>query len=185
MSNATESEAAALRRLLLQHEIEQFLFMEADLLDRRDFAAWLQHLDDDFRLFVPITQNVRYDMLEQEQTRESRDMNWFDEGLDTIRKRIDQIATGLHWAEEPRSRTTHVLTNILIDKVEEDESVVSAVETSSILFLYRNRNQDETDFLVGRRRDRLRRHDSGWKVVRREVHLAQSVLLAKNLTTFF
>ena len=118
MSSSTERDAVALRRLLLQQEIEQFLFMEADLLDRRDFAAWLQHLDDDFRLFVPITQNVRYDMLEEEQTRESRDMNWFDEGLDTIRKRVDQIATGLHWAEEPRSRTTHVLTNILIDKIE-------------------------------------------------------------------
>ena len=43
---------------------------------------------------------------------------------------------------------------------------------------------DETDFLVGRRRDRLRRVGTSWQVVRRELLLDQSVLLAKNLSIF-
>ena len=39
---------------------------------------------------------------------------------------------------------------------------------------------------VGKREDLLRRDaDTGWKIARREILLEQSILLAKNLTTFF
>ncbi|KDC04099.1 ring hydroxylating beta subunit domain protein, partial [Bordetella bronchiseptica E012] len=40
-------------------------------------------------------------------------------------------------------------------------------------------------YFTGRRYDRLRRVGDGWQLVRREIHLPQNVLLAKNLTMFF
>lgn len=162
-----------------------YFFSECSFLDARDFPTWLEMLDEEFHLYMPISQNVRYDMLDQEQTREAAEMCWFDEGIDTIRKRVAQINTGLHWAEEPRSRTTHVLTNVRLDRIEEADGAVVAVDVSSAFFVYRNRGEIETDHLVGRRRDRLLRQGETWKIARREVHLSQSVLLAKNLTTFF
>ncbi|AMS40127.1 3-phenylpropionate/cinnamic acid dioxygenase subunit beta [Aminobacter aminovorans] len=172
-------------RILLEREVERFLYDEAELLDARQFSAWLDLLDDEFRLYVPITQNVRYDMKDQELSGEQRDMCWFDEGKETIRQRVEQIATGLHWAEEPRSRTTHMISNVRIKEAAGGEANGHVVSVSSAFLLYRNRGQIETDFLVGRRLDRLRRHEGSWKIERREVHLSQSVLLAKNLTTFF
>ena len=37
--------------------------------------------------------------------------------------------------------------------------------------IYRNRLNDETDLLVGKRKDVLRRAESGWKIARREIYL--------------
>jgi len=55
---------------------------------------------------------------------------------------------------------------------------------SSRFFVYRNRLETETDFLVGRREDLLRRENGNLKVASRKILIEQSVLLAKNLTTF-
>ena len=51
--------------------------------------------------------------------------------------------------------------------------------------IYRNRVETETDLLVGKREDMLRRVDGTWKISQRKVVLDQNVLLAKNLTFFF
>ena len=50
--------------------------------------------------------------------------------------------------------------------------------------IYRNRVETETDILVGRREDSLRRHGAGWLLARRKIILDQNVLLSKNLTFF-
>jgi 3-phenylpropionate/cinnamic acid dioxygenase small subunit len=50
--------------------------------------------------------------------------------------------------------------------------------------VYRNRVETETDVLVGKREDVLRRVNGHWKIARRMIVLDQSVLLAKNLTFF-
>ena len=59
------------------------------------------------------------------------------------------------------------------------------VAVKSRFLIYRNRVETETDFLVGKREDLLRRVDGGWRIARRKIILDQSVLLAKNLTFFF
>ncbi len=51
--------------------------------------------------------------------------------------------------------------------------------------IYRNRVETETDLLVGKREDRLRRAGDDWQIARRTIILDQNVLLAKNLTFFF
>jgi len=40
-------------------------------------------------------------------------------------------------------------------------------------------------WFVGKRNDTLRRTESGWRVLRREILLDQTVLLGKALTVFF
>ena len=102
-----------------------------------------------------------------------------DEGKETAELRVAQLATGRHWAEEPVSRVTHLVTNVRLESAELPE-----VDLSCRFVVYRNRVADETDFLVGRRKDRLRKTAGGWRVVRRKLLLDQSVLLAKNLSVF-
>ncbi len=51
--------------------------------------------------------------------------------------------------------------------------------------IYRNRVETETDILVGKREDLLRRDDGNWQIARRKIVLDQNVLLTKNLTFFF
>ncbi|HMH75464.1 MAG TPA: aromatic-ring-hydroxylating dioxygenase subunit beta, partial [Candidatus Udaeobacter sp.] len=58
------------------------------------------------------------------------------------------------------------------------------IAVKSRFLVYRNRVETETDLLVGKREDLLRRVDGCWRIARRKVILDQSVLLAKNLTFF-
>ena len=174
------ADAAALAQLLLHREIEEFLYNEAELLDARRFDEWLTLFTDDARYWMPMRRNVPHDDRAREFTREGADVNWFDEGKDTLTRRVAQIRTGVHWAEEPLSRICHMVSNVQVLHASDTE-----VGVKSRFLIYRNRVETETDVLVGKREDLLRRVNGGFKIARRRIVLDQSVLLAKNLTFFF
>ena len=176
----TPDRAAALDALLLQAEIERFFSAEAELLDERRFDAWLALLHEDLRYWMPMARNVRHDQPEREYTRAGSEANWFDEGKDILRKRVQQIQGGDHWAEEPRSRTTHLVANVRVASEEGPD-----VTTKCRFVVYTNRLDHDFEFFVGKRTDVLRRDVDGLKVLRRTIYLDQSVLLSRNLTTFF
>ncbi|HYI94976.1 MAG TPA: 3-phenylpropionate/cinnamic acid dioxygenase subunit beta [Bryobacteraceae bacterium] len=171
--------------LELQHEVEQFFYREADLLDDRQFNAWLELFSDDVRYWMPISMNVRFGDEASELTRERKDSAWMDEGKETLTQRVKQIMTGIHWAEEPKSRMSHLITNVRIVEVTPDDEKPERISTRCKFLVYRNRLHDEVDVLIGKRKDTLRRFEGSWKICRREIYLDQNVLLAKNLTTFF
>jgi 3-phenylpropionate/cinnamic acid dioxygenase small subunit len=176
---------STIANLLLKEEVSEFLFEESELLDERNFEEWLGLLTDDIRYWMPMRRNVKSNELDREFTREGQDINWFDEGKDTLERRVNQILTGVHWAEEPLSRIRHFVTNVQVVKA--DPSVPEAQEVSvrCRFLIYRNRVETETDFLIGKREDVLRKVDGYWKIAERKIILDQNVLLAKNLTFFF
>ena len=172
-------------RLLLKGEVEEFLYQEAELLDERRYEDWLSLLSDDIRYYMPMRRNVKFGELDREFTREGQDINWFDEGKDTLTRRVNQIQTGIHWAEEPLSRICHIVSNVQLLEANPSASDPKEVKVKSRFLVYRNRMQTETDFLVGKREDVLRRVHGGWNIAQRKIILDQSVLMAKNLTFFF
>src|SRR5262249_41844717 len=104
--------------LLLRQEIEDFLYREAELLDERRYREWRDLLADDVRYWMPMRRNVKLGEDDREFTRAQSDINWFDEGKDTLARRVRQIETGIHWAEEPRSRLSHLVTNVQVQDAE-------------------------------------------------------------------
>jgi 3-phenylpropionate/cinnamic acid dioxygenase small subunit len=184
---ATERDAL-LTRLLLKAEAEDFLAHEADLLDARRFRDWLALLTEDVTVWMPMTRNVKSGGDAAERTREGSDINWIDEGMETLRQRVTQLETGIHWAEQPPSRTTHMVSNVLVvdaeGELDSGPENVTGLDLRCRFMVYRNRNEDEEDFFIGKRSDRLRRVDGAWRLARREVYLDQNVLLAKNLPVF-
>ena len=170
-------------RLLLGQEITDFLYREAELLDERRYREWLDLLADDVRYWMPIRRNVKLGD-ESEFTRAQSDINWFDEGKDTLSRRVKQIETGIHWAEEPRSRLSHLVANVQVQKADPSFAAPREVSVTSRFLIYRNRVETETDILVGRREDQLRRNGASWLLARRKSILDQNVLLSKNLTFF-
>lgn len=172
-------------RLLLKQEIEDFLYEEAELLDERRFEEWLSMLTEDLRYFMPMRRNVKFGELDREFTREGQDISWFDEGKDTLTRRVNQILTGIHWAEEPLSRICHIVSNVQVLEATPTVLEPEEVKVKSRFIIYRNRVETETDILVGKREDVLRKVDGQWKVAQRKIILDQNVLLAKNLTFFF
>ena len=177
--------AEQITRLLLRQEIEEFLYHEAELLDERHYEDWLALIADDIRYWMPMRRNVKVGEHEREFTRADHEINWFDEGKETLDRRVKQIMTGIHWAEEPVSRITHIVSNVQL--IEATPSVADAAEVAvkCRFLVYRNRVETETDILVGKREDLLRRVDGGWRIARRKIILDQNVLMTKNLTFFF
>jgi len=172
-------------RALLKQEIEDFLYREADLLDERRYDEWLSLLAEDVRYWMPMRRNVKVDDREREFTREGRDISWFDEGKETLTRRVRQIQTGIHWAEEPVSRISHLITNVQLLEVNPPVGEPAEVSVRCRFLVYRNRVETETDILVGKREDLLRRDGAEWRIAHRKILLDQNVLLSKNLTFFF
>ena len=172
---------AELELVVLQHEIEQFLHAEAELLDERQFEQWLDLMTDDLQYSMPLRRNVAHgNHTTMENTRANEEICWFDDDKETLAKRVAQIRTGQHWAEEPLSRVCHMISNVQIL-----ERSASEVTVKCRLLVYRNRLQDEENLFIGKRQDVLRKVGSGWKIAKRTILIDQSVLLPKNLTVFF
>ena len=173
-----------LNYLDLIREIEDFFYKEADLLDEREYDRWLDLLTEDIVYWMPMRKNVSYANRGKDITAED-DVAWLHDDKETLIKRVRQIQTGLHWADEPVSRVSHVITNIRLTEPNAKLGEGTKATTTCRFIVYRNRLESETDLLVGRREDTLTRIHGQLKIARRKIILDQSVLLAKNLTMFF
>jgi phthalate 3,4-dioxygenase subunit beta len=161
----------------LYHEVVDWLYAEADLLDRRDLRGWLALLTDDIRYVVPVRVTTAHSL----DGSALPDMAHFDEDRYSLRKRIERFETEHAWAEDPPSRTRHFITNV---RCREGESA-GEVEAESNLLLFRSRGDvRDHDLLSGRRNDTLRRTPDGLRLARREVILDESVLRTQNLAVF-
>jgi 3-phenylpropionate/cinnamic acid dioxygenase small subunit len=167
----------------LMREVEDLLYLEADLLDERRYDEWLQLLTDDVRYWMPLRKNVAWKDRNADSS-PADEVGWLDDDRSTLEKRVRQIQTGVHWAEEPVSRVSHMISNIrLAERVEALEEGQSMTVKSHFI-VYRNRLETETDLLAGRREDMVRRTGGDLKIARRKILIEQSVLMAKNLTVF-
>jgi 3-phenylpropionate/cinnamic acid dioxygenase small subunit len=170
----------------LKQAVEDFLYAEAELLDQRQFKEWLDLLTNDLVYFMPMRRNVKFGRhAERENTRLGQDISWFDEDKWTLAKRVEQIMTGVHWAEEPLSRVCHTVSNIQILDAQPSVEAAKEVSVCSRFMIYQNRLEDETNFFVGKRTDLLRNTEGRWQLAKREIILDQNVLLSKNLTVLF
>jgi 3-phenylpropionate/trans-cinnamate dioxygenase subunit beta len=103
------------------------------------------------------------------------------ETQETLGRCIARLETGMAWAEDPPSRTRHMLSDIEV----EPGDAASEVKVYTNCLVYRSRSETEQDFYVGARQDVLRHVDGAWKIARRKIILDQTVLLAKNVSIFF
>ena len=112
---------------------------------------------------------------------------FYDETKESLAWRIRRFDSGMAWAEDPPSRTRHLVTNIVVHHADSDQGTgPDDLVVRSAFLVYRNRLEREENVFAGRRTDLLRRSpDGGLKVARRVILLDQSVLQAKNISTFF
>ena len=173
-------------------EVEQFLYREARLLDERRFHEWLELLTDDIHYWMGSRSN-RYprtskaiaildpDRYVEDDLTKADELAILDEDKASLTSRVARLDTGMAWAEDPPSRTRHLITNIEV----EPGDGAAEVKVYSNFIVYRSRAETEQDFYVGARRDVLRRIAGAWKIAGRKITLDQNVLLAKNVSIFF
>jgi 3-phenylpropionate/cinnamic acid dioxygenase small subunit len=170
----------------LKADVEDFYYREADLLDGRQFRDWLDLLAEDITYFMPIRRNVKFGQHDaRENTKHGEGISWFDEDKWTLTKRVEQILTGVHYAEEPLSRICHMVSNVQIKDVRPQLHEPEELDVTSRFLVYQNRVEYETNTFVGKRNDTIRIKDGSWKIAKREIILEQNILLAKSMTMFF
>lgn len=165
-----------------QHQVEQFYYLESALLDSRLYDEWLDLFTEDMHYYMPIRRN---------QTRRNKDAEFYEDGafahfdddITTMRGRIRKATSDLSWCENPGSRTRHVISNVIVRKGVE----ANTLEVSAAFIVYRNRQERQTDFFVGERRDVLRFADTefGFTIAKRTILLDQATVLANNISVFF
>ncbi len=158
-------------------DITEFLYREALALDERRFRDWLEFLADDIRYEVPV-RVTREGLADWELAPTSR---IFDDTKDTLEVRVRRLETDFAWAEQPPSRTRHLVTNVVVDVTDNiDEFLVS-----SNVFIYRSRGDDPNpSFYSLFRKDTIRRTGEWWELARRWAALDQSLINAHNMSIF-
>ena len=160
-------------------EVEQFLYREARMLDNRKFREWLDLFTDDVFYFMPRRMNVGRQDLSRELSEEG-DLAIFEDDKTYLTMRVDRLDTGMAWAEDPPSRTRHIVGNLVVETLPD-----GGAKARTAFILYRSHHETDENIFAGSREDHLRKEDGRWRIYKRVIVLDSNVILAKNLSVFF
>jgi len=158
--------------------VSQFLFREARLLDEHRYEEWLALFTEDLSYEMPMT-------LTRERAESARahdyDMTYFSENADSLRMRIDRLRTDYAWAEDPPTRTRHLLSNLEVYPTDDPDEFT----THAAFVVYANRGSlPNWEQYVGTRQDTVVRQGDAWKVRRRLLLLDQALLGTNSISIF-
>lgn len=113
----------------LRERVEEFLFFEAKLLDEHRYDQWLELWTDDGLYWVPANSD------DADPARQA--MIIYDNRA-RLGDRIYRLTSGAAWAQQPRSRTRRLISNV---EVRETEGAY-AVESNCLIAELRRSRQD-------------------------------------------
>jgi len=168
---------------LIGHEVtyqfEQFLYREARLLDSERWEDWLALMTDDIHYWMPAIENRRRaDKLGSYAPGRGA---YFDDNHFDLQRRVARFMQPSAWAEDPPTRHVHVISNVEVCPTE----TANEYRVHSVFVNYRSRGEADNDLLLGRREDVLRDTEVGLRIARRKIIITQSLLMSKNINTFF
>jgi biphenyl 2,3-dioxygenase beta subunit len=166
-------------RIALRFDAEEFLYHEAEMLDDRRLDDWLDLLTDDIHYWMPIRRTTQAKETHLEFTKPGG-VAFFDDDKRVLTMRVERLSVGRAWAEDPPSRTRHLITNVRVADIDGEELTVHCN-----FQLYRTRLNSEEDSWTGRRVDVLRRINGELKLSKRHIFLDQTVILSQNLSSLF
>jgi p-cumate 2,3-dioxygenase subunit beta len=160
MANAAE--LAALRA-----EIENFLYEEAELLDNWRLNEWADLFTEDAIYRTPALDDPTRDP--------DNSIFLVNDDLPRIKSRARQLLGDTAWAENPRSQTRRLITNVRVIAAEGD------VVRTTANFLVQRCRMERVSTYVGQYRYKLVRAGSRFKIAERIVILAQDTLRSQGV----
>jgi 3-phenylpropionate/cinnamic acid dioxygenase small subunit len=162
----------------LTHEISQFLYYEARLLDDRKLAEWMDLLADDLHYWMPLRNPTT---LGEHSTEDQ--LAHFDHDKQLIHRHVKSLLSGRALSEIPPSRTRHLISNVEV----RESRTAGELDVRSAFLVYRGRREREVEIISGARQDRIRTctEGLGWQIASRKVVLDQSTILGRDLSMFF
>jgi p-cumate 2,3-dioxygenase beta subunit len=164
MSDTTETK-------FTRGEIEDFLYLEADLLDEWKLDEWLQLLTEDAEYFVPSNDAL--------QGNHRTSLFTIADNAERIRQRVIRLNDPNCHAEFPQSRTRRLITNVRLI-----ESTASTVTATANFVCYRYRRYERIREYVGKYRYVLQRTDAGLRIRERRVFMDAHELASLGSVSF-
>jgi p-cumate 2,3-dioxygenase beta subunit len=121
---------------LTRADIEDFLYLEAELLDAWELDDWLGLYTADARYVIPCPGDPGGDP--------ARDLVLIDDDRLRLQARVERLNSRKAHREYPHSNTRHLVTNVRLGPVEADELPVRASFT-----VWRFRGGRETSYVGG------------------------------------
>lgn len=155
--------------------VAAWLFEEARMLDQGRFQDWLALMSVDLVYRMP----VREAILPRDGGGIDPEIGFFIENFSSLKTRVARLGTDQAWAEQPASRTRHLISNIQV------EQVVEGLVVTSAFLVARIRSDNPYDLFTGERQDLLREESACLRLVRRTILLDQTIIKSSNLSMFF
>lgn len=134
-----------------RNEVEDFLFLEADLLDNWQLKDWLQLYTPDAEYQVPSTDLPKGADPEH-------NLFYIADDFARLEQRVIRLGKKTMWSESPRSKTRHLVGNVRVLGVSGDDILVRAN-----FAVYRTK-WENTDVYVGSYDYTLRCDADGLKI---------------------
>jgi len=155
---------AAGGRTVARAEIEDFLFEEADILDRWNYDAWLALFEPGARYEIPTTDYRGWSPHESG--------SFVDDDWDLIQARVKRLKSRKAHAENPHSRTHRLISNVRLFEHDAD-----SLRTTASFIVHRARD-GQFDTYVGRYDHILAVGDRGFRYRLRRSILGHEALPA-------
>jgi benzoate/toluate 1,2-dioxygenase beta subunit len=138
------------------HEVQEFLFHEARLLDERRLHEWLELYAPDAEYWVPYA-------WQQESPKDH--VSLFYETVSLLRMRVDRLAGELAPLDSPQARVNHYLSNLTVEDGAQGELLARAY------LLFTEYRREEQRWFAGRCTWRLRQGGGSFRIAAKRVDL--------------
>ncbi|AIO32429.1 ring hydroxylating beta subunit [Burkholderia cenocepacia] len=160
----------------LQHQIEQFLYLEAELLDDRKFTEWLELLSPEIHYVLSLDEHG-----DNNAPSIPGQITGYDDDKTSLERRVSTLATA-NDAGSSSVTTRRTISNVRIKPGDTD----GIYKIRSNFILLRSRTGLQQDVVSGTRFDLVQRASSevGFEIVRRWIFLDKTQLLANDIDVF-
>lgn len=150
-----------------RHEVENFLYREARLMDEHAYDDWLALWTDDALYWVPSN---------RDDVDPGKEVSLIYDDRIRLQMRIARLKSGVAHAQDPKSRMRRVLSNIEIEEAEGGDVIV----TSN--FMLAELRRGKHDIFAGRSIHRLRLYNGSFRIASKKVLLVNNDDYIDNLT---
>jgi p-cumate 2,3-dioxygenase beta subunit len=157
---------------ITRQQVEDFLYMEADLLDSWHLDEWIALFDQERGgYYMPATDCPA-------DADPGTALFLIADDMPKLRSRVEQLLSGLTWAENPRSRTRHMVNNV---RIVGSEGEVLLARANFVVFRMRFQNIDP---YIGTYHYKLIPNNGTFKILERRVVLDLEALRPHGKVSF-
>ena len=143
----------------LQHEVEQFLYRQSELLDTKQWQAWIALFADDGVYWMPADPaHTHWDGVP----------SIFAEDKNLMNVRMKRVLHPDAWSQRPLWGTNHVVSNVILESYDSSEIVVRS------RFHMLELRRDDVRHFAGAYRHHLKKTADGYRIKLQRVDMTNA-----------